>query len=493
MKTLNMLPILGAFFAYILAAAAPVCAETYYIDNQNGSDSNAGTNKDAAWKLCPGMKGFKAAYTHREGDVFIFKGGVTWSGEDLLTTAYSGGAENPDRYTVDKSWYSGRAWSPPVFDGNGGGARIIHSLGRDNLVFDGLKFVNAGLPSDGSGYGIRIGSGSNTEIRNCIFDTNSVNAMAFGGGKENSKKLYFHDNIIRNSGRIHVLTGDYALDDVQFYNNVFEGPGTYDPHKYHCDGIMIGADGTSEHKVTNLKIYNNKFYGDWTRGATAHIYLNGSLGHFSTRHTDIFNNLLVLEHVSRTGRAQLSPGFIYVFGGNDDIRIYNNTIDGNIDRAPVGACIALHNETSNVDIKNNILSGCDNGITIHKTMTGKVTADHNLFNTAFGNHLIWDARANNRYNSCQEIQANGFGRNFCRKGDPKFVASPAGSMGSGDFHLRPDSPAVDNGASLGALYAKDADGNSRPQGAGWDIGAYESKAAAVRSKLTPPANLRIVK
>ena len=50
--------------------------------------------------------------------------------------------------------------------------------------------------------------------------------------------------------------------------------------------------------------------------------------------------------------------------------------------------------------------------------------------------------------------------------DPLLVAPAAF-----DFHLQPGSPAVDHGVKTGA--PTDLDGNPRPQGKGFDIGAYE--------------------
>jgi len=45
-----------------------------------------------------------------------------------------------------------------------------------------------------------------------------------------------------------------------------------------------------------------------------------------------------------------------------------------------------------------------------------------------------------------------------------------------DFHLAPSSPAIDKGTDLSATgIASDFDGVCRPQGRGWDIGAYEWK------------------
>jgi parallel beta-helix repeat protein len=50
------------------------------------------------------------------------------------------------------------------------------------------------------------------------------------------------------------------------------------------------------------------------------------------------------------------------------------------------------------------------------------------------------------------------------------LANPDG----GDFHLMPGSPAIGTGADLDATgFATDIGGTQRPQGAGWDIGAYE--------------------
>jgi hypothetical protein len=45
------------------------------------------------------------------------------------------------------------------------------------------------------------------------------------------------------------------------------------------------------------------------------------------------------------------------------------------------------------------------------------------------------------------------------------------ASGAEDLHLRSGAPAIDAGAPSGAL--TDIDGELRPRGAGWDIGADE--------------------
>ena len=70
------------------------------------------------------MQGFGAAYKHHVGDHFVFKGGVTWpQGVFPLSPPEgaegSGAAGNPDYYGVNKSWFTGASYTPPVFDAEG--------------------------------------------------------------------------------------------------------------------------------------------------------------------------------------------------------------------------------------------------------------------------------------------------------------------------------------------------------------------------------------
>jgi parallel beta-helix repeat protein len=64
--------------------------------------------------------------------------------------------------------------------------------------------------------------------------------------------------------------------------------------------------------------------------------------------------------------------------------------------------------------------------------------------------------------------------------DPSFVDYKAD--GSGDYHLRFASPAIDAGTNQGAPQT-DFDGNNRPVGKGWDIGAYEYVSKPLQSSV----------
>jgi hypothetical protein len=55
---------------------------------------------------------------------------------------------------------------------------------------------------------------------------------------------------------------------------------------------------------------------------------------------------------------------------------------------------------------------------------------------------------------------------------PLFVSYSPNNINN-DLHLRGDEVAVDRGVSLAQYFATDKDGVTRPEGSGWDIGAYE--------------------
>jgi hypothetical protein len=165
-------------------------------------------------------------------------------------------------------------------------------------------------------------------------------------------------------------------------------------------------------------------------------------------------------------------------------RIYNTRQGGGLR----GQCVIIANGHRTV-VYNNILYNCGSGIEL-----GWGAVDGKAYNnTVYGSEIGLNANTNN-CTRCEFVNNIAFGnvvdinrgstdvtfRNNLTT-DPKFVNAAAG-----DFRLQAGSPAIDAGISL-SLVQTDYAGVSRPQGAAYDVGAFEYQGRT----LTPPPNLRI--
>lgn len=251
---------------------------TYYIDYGAANDSANGTSTDTPWKRCPGMVGFAGSYSHSNGDVFVFKGGVTWPLVTMpLTVANSGADGVEDIYTGGQEEGTPYGSGYPVFDGGNSDSIPYHIVvsGKSNIKIRYIKVSNL-RHSDGSGQSISLFSVGNIEVSNMFIEPNCVNCLSWSAATGNYSKIYIHDNTIRQCGRVNISAGNSRTTDIRVYNNTMEGQWDYDPISYHSDGFMFGGDGTTDYAIKGLYIYNNRFWGDWQRAYTAQIYLNGT-------------------------------------------------------------------------------------------------------------------------------------------------------------------------------------------------------------------------
>src|SRR5262249_17311881 len=126
-------------------------------------------------------------------------------------------------------------------------------------------------------------------------------------------------------------------------------------------------------------------------------------------------------------------------------KIYNNTVYGGLQTG-----IYVQGSATGADVRNNIAYG---------------NATTQILNEGSGTTL-----SNNMTN------------------DPRFMNASAR-----DFSLQPSSPAIDEGKALSFL-TMDIKRSSRPQGASYDLGAYEGSglgSGSMTSALPPPRNLTV--
>jgi len=94
------------------------------------------------------------------------------------------------------------------------------------------------------------------------------------------------------------------------------------------------------------------------------------------------------------------------------------------------------------------------------------TAEHNLFYRPGEDVQVY---ANGRNYTASQIESGELGPGNISR-DPLFISPAWGT--TGDYHLQEGSPAIDHGTSTGAP-SVDLEYKPRPQGAEYDIGAYE--------------------
>jgi hypothetical protein len=251
----------------------------------------------------------------------------------------------------------------------------------------------------------------------------------------------------------------------------------------HGDGIQHycspDAEASYDRYITGFKIFNNSFTGDFTQvsgssGAmTALIYLSGS-----SKNVEIYNNVFA-PLTSGTQTPNFFESFISLRdnphrGGFH--KIYNNTF---VTRVSDGQAAALLEDdpglpSPGLDVKNNIFAGFDRPVNL---VSGNHVFDYN--NIQFIKNVgKWKSRWVETFNEWQMLGNDLHGISA----DSRFV-SPT------DFHLLPGSPCEDRGALLDETYALDRDGEIRPQGSTFDLGAFEtSKQNAVFRQQSKKSN-----
>ncbi len=455
--------------------APPVVSgsQTYYIDYVSGNNANNGTSKNTPWKVHPYMKGFTGSYSHKAGDRFIFKGGVTWPHSAFQMNIAAGGSSDSarDYYGADKTWYAGSSWTRPVFDFENkvvapdawGGAESAGLLLRDvhYITLDNLELIrfrqrlfekNSGKADPGFAVdNITIqGSASNITLQNSIVRdwtiptpipagyidggaSGGVIVNAWSGGGTGIKILnneFHQQNTGIRSGVALYLGGEIAYNTIHHVSDAIVGGGNVHDNliynvedatcpELHEDVIYITSPST---------VYNNVVY---EATAAAPVYYLEPSRSASTGTTLVYNNISY-----NTGYAPLSIDISQPEGVNHVIKVYNNS---------------FHSESSSV-VRVVDRVGLPLGVLDMKN-------NHFIFNGQFLNipaGTVLDFKnTNNIFHT--ESEAAQFGAT--RANLFKFTSSNA--------------PMINAGVSLSTFFATDRLGVARPQGGAWDIGAYE--------------------
>jgi hypothetical protein len=223
---------------------------------------------------------------------------------------------------------------------------------------------------------------------------------------------------------------------------------------------------STDNETGNLTIAGNQFYNLQTQNVQSQAVILGSLSGYLK-----FYNNVVYGHFQHLGGYWPQTMSIYSSPYACDYYIYSNTFQGGSNS------YVLMMETgsnSTVYLKNNIFDASSgNAVRVHFRVTTPTYSqiDGNLYGDL--------SDANNKIMSTPDgslsmanlisrgAETTGIGANRWNV-DPLFTNET-----SYDYSLQATSPAINQGVTLGPPYNTDIDGIPRPQGAGYDISAYE--------------------
>lgn len=470
----------------IMVMASIGYAATYYIDYDTGSDSNAGTAKANAWKRHPYMVGFSGIYTHKAGDRYIFKGGVTWPRSCFqLKVAGSGTSETvADYYGYDATWYSGTDWSRPIFDMENQlitdvwPEAVVYVQNCNYIIFDGLEIkrqaVSGSGPLGAGGISVEGTYGSRgILITNCFVHAWSIPNPVYGpapsadgnpmGGIvcRGNSSVRVLNCIIDGAPQSNCGMGVSWADEVGYCiirnmpNGVMGAGKIHDNEVYnitpsinapYAHGNAIYSWGVS----TDTNYVFNNYIHDVTGGYQV-IYLELGVENVNSRHL-VYNNVVWNVGAPLIG---LEPEMIGQAGVQAAVYLFNNTL-----YAGKNFCLRVGNRTYGlyllVATNNHFITDVDVSCYNDKVVCG----GGSISNVRMGNNLTQTTSLAARQGY---VVANKFAP----------VAITNSTVGAG--------------VDLSAFFTTDRNGRTR--NLPWDIGAYHfSTNVSPSSMLVTPVS-----
>ncbi len=477
---------LVVFALALLIVLAPVSqvhaasVQTYYVAT-NGNDANQGSQAQP-WKTIS-----KAAATAAAGDTVIIGAGtypenVAFSKSGTSGSAITFQGQNPPKVVqTDKS-------NTSCLSSGNSCIRGLVTIDGSQVVLKNME-VTGPAANPGAIAGITV-KGSNDIIAANFVHNTWKEGIAIKAGTSNDQLL--NNNVMYGvvsgiyfDGQNHLIQGNTITHSVTRPPDGSKLSGSTDP-----DGIRFFGTGTVVRGNVIKDIYvdespesdapHQDCFQTWTNVNGITFDSNYCELENSTTYSDPMEKFMMVE------RPNNSTGTV------TNLKVINNIFVSKSVNT-LWTPIQIGNETcsssypiQNVTIDNNTFAHTGNDIgefavilRCANTVSIKNNAIYN-FGDAAHSYIFQDKNNNVNVSIANNAVYNTSGiipKGGAYPGDqlastwmksPLFV-----NIASGDFHLQTGSPLIDAGSDLSGIVDEDYSGTGRPQGSGYDIGAYE--------------------
>lgn len=439
--------------------ACRMFSATLYIDFVGGSDAAAGT-KIAPWKHHPYMTGWTGSYSHAAGDQFIFKGGVSWDHTCWPMTIATGGSGTGvrDVYTVDQTWFTGGAWTRPIWDGEYTSLNSHNCYVSANYVqIDNIEMKRKKCSNVSTAPALLSCDGSGCLVTNCYlhgWQTTSASDDAYGGFVngtsapavdltmdnteiENSENIGIQRSgvcirlvaIIQNGCKIHDNSSAILFCLKFTHSQLYNISGDPFDGVYHCNGIYLYP-----------KAYGLGVNGELSYSYLHDVYLGANMFYPNPSNNNtitMFNNVLY-GHMSAQGAVEIQTDQFGTTAGT--FSGYNNTIN-NFDVAAAAFHVSLGGSSPLLSVLNLYNNHVINAASLTDASVGVNTTTYNN-----GTNL-------------SQTAATASGQGYVLGN----LYAPT-SISNGTYNT---------GTDESGTFTTDILGITRPQASIWDIGAYE--------------------
>ncbi len=412
--------------------------------NRESSDSDSNTNDDEITNVYyVSVKGDDNNDGSKEKPWKTITHGITTisNGEKLiiLSGIYKEKIEIENKGDNDKPVYiEGESKNSTIIDGTG--------INRDLIFFDHCKNINISNLTirNADRAGIRLSYSNDITIDNCII----YNNYKWGVFTDFSDRTTITNCNIYGSRDEHGIYISNSSDNAIIKNNIV--------HNNYAAGIQINADPSmgGDGISSDCAIDSNILYENGKGGGAA-------INLASVRDSKIQNNIIYNNYAGGIAAWDDAQGNQW---GCKNLKIMHNTIY--FKKTDGRWAISMKNGSTGGYIINNILIGGEHGgFEYNSNCLSDITIDYNIYYRADSNILIEDEDVNSY--TLPEWQNKGYDKH-------SFIKSPTQvfiDFLKNNFHLKTDSPAIDKGLNSNLSY--DFEGDNRPRGSGYDMGADE--------------------